>query len=61
MLADIIMKGWTNSSKKGNPSFVLDLKCIDTEQIDTVVNSIDMANQFGDSIHWTITINHEFL
>ncbi len=61
MLADTKMKGWTNKEKEGNPSFDLILSCIDTSELDTIVDAIDKANQFGDAIHWTIIINHEYI
>jgi hypothetical protein len=61
MLADVNMKGWTNAKKEDDPSFTLDLTCIDTAEIDTIVDAIDKANQFGDAIHWTILINHEYV
>lgn len=61
MLADVNMKGWTNAEKEDAPSFTLDLTCIDTKEIDTIVDAIDKANQFGDAIHWTIVINHEYI
>ena len=61
MLADVNMKGYTDVKKKEEPSFTLDLTCIDTVEIDTIVDAIDKANQFGDAIHWTILINHEYV
>jgi hypothetical protein len=60
MLADISMKGWTNREKEDDPAFTLDLMCVDTAEIDTIVDAVDKANQFGDAIHWTILINHEY-
>jgi hypothetical protein len=61
MLADTTMKGWTNKEKEGEPSFSLSLNYIDTEQLDTIIDAIDKANQFGDAIHWTIVIDHEYI
>jgi 3-dehydroquinate dehydratase len=61
MLANTIMKGFTNKEKKGVPCFELRLDFIDTEELDTIIEAIDKANQYGDAINWLITINHEYL
>jgi hypothetical protein len=61
MLANTTMKGWTNKEKEGEPSFILNLNYIDTSELDTIVDAIDKANQFGDAIHWTIVIDHEYI
>jgi hypothetical protein len=61
MLANTTMKGWTNVKKEGEPSFILNLNYIDTSELDTIVDAIDKANQFGDAIHWTIVIDHEYI
>jgi hypothetical protein len=61
MLANTIMKGYTNKEKKGIPSFELRLDCIDTSELDTLIDAIDKANQFGDAIHWHIIIDHEYI
>jgi len=61
MLANTAMKGWTNKEKEGEPSFILNLNYIDTSELDTIVDAIDKANQFGDAIHWTIVIDHEYI
>jgi hypothetical protein len=61
MLANTIMQGYTNKEKKGRPCFELRLDCIDTSELDTVIDAIDKANQFGDAIHWTIEIDHEYI
>lgn len=61
MLANTTMKGWCNPKKEGEPSFNLNLNYIDTSELDTIVDAIDKANQFGDAIHWTIVIDHEYI
>jgi hypothetical protein len=61
MLANTTMKGWTDVKKEGEPSFILNLNYIDTSELDTIVDAIDKANQFGDAIHWTIVIDHEYI
>jgi hypothetical protein len=55
------MKGWCDPKKEGEPSFSLSLNYIDTSELDTIVDAIDKANQFGDAIHWTIVIDHEYI
>jgi hypothetical protein len=61
MLANTTMKGWTDVKKEGEPCFILNLNYIDTSELDTIVDAIDKANQFGDAIHWTIVIDHEYI
>jgi hypothetical protein len=61
MLANTIMQGYTNKEKEGRPCFELRLDCIDTSELDTLIDAIDKANQFGDAIHWNIKIDHEYI
>jgi hypothetical protein len=61
MLANTIMQGYTNKKKEGKPCFELRLDCIDTSELDTLIDAIDKANQFGDAIHWHIIIDHEYI
>ena len=61
MLAHTIMQGFTNKEKKGIPCFELRLDFIDTEELDTIIQAIDKANQYGDAIHWHIVIDHEYI
>ena len=61
MLSNVNMKGWTDPKKDGEPNFSLNLNYIDTEELDTIIEAIDKANQFGDPIHWTIVIDHEYI
>jgi hypothetical protein len=61
MLANTIMQGYTNKDKEGRPCFELRLDFIATEHIDDIIEAIDKANQYGDPIHWSININHEYI